>query len=58
MPNTIKRPKYPHRLDVRLTPEQAEALRELAESQDRSMAQTARRFILLGLKRHAEREAR
>lgn len=56
MPNTVKRP--PHRVDVRLTEEQAEALRELAEEQDRSMRATAARLIVLGIKRHQARSAR
>jgi hypothetical protein len=48
--------KFPQRVDVPLTEEQMEALRELAAELDRSLGQTARRFIIQGLKRHQERK--
>lgn len=48
---------YPHRFDLRLTDEQMEALREMAAERGYPYAALARRFVALGIKRHAERKA-
>jgi cell division protein ZapA (FtsZ GTPase activity inhibitor) len=47
---------YPHRFDLRLTDEQMEALREVAEELDRPVAAMARRLVALGLKQHQKRK--